>query len=74
MSIKHSENYYEILELPRTCSQEEISESYSRLSLKYHPKVNLKKLKREELSFFFDKKLKNEQEILRNKFDNCSNI
>ena len=42
--------------------------------VKYHQKVNLKKLKREELSFFFDKKLKNEQEILRNKFDNCSNI
>ncbi len=40
MSIKHSENYYEILELPRTCSQEEISESYRRLSLKYHPKLS----------------------------------
>ena len=39
MSIKHSDNYYEILELPRTCSQEEISESYRRLSLKYHPKL-----------------------------------
>ena len=40
MSIKHSENYYEILELPRTCSQEEISESFRRLSLKYHPKLS----------------------------------
>ena len=40
MSIKHSDNYYEILELPRKCSQEEISESFRRLSLKYHPKLS----------------------------------
>jgi len=32
-------DYYEILELTRKCSQEEISEAYRRLSLKYHPKV-----------------------------------
>jgi DnaJ family protein B protein 4 len=31
-------DYYETLELLRTCSQEQISESYRRLSLKYHPK------------------------------------
>ena len=31
-------DYYETLELPRTCSQEEIAEAYRRLSLKYHPK------------------------------------
>ena len=41
MSIESidSKNYYEILELNRNCSQEEISEAYRRLSLKYHPKV-----------------------------------
>lgn len=33
-----NQSYYEILELPRTCSLEEIAESYRRLSLKYHPK------------------------------------
>ena len=32
-------NYYEILSLPHNCSQEDIAESYRRLSLKYHPKV-----------------------------------
>ena len=32
-------DYYEILELKRNCSQEEISEAYRNLSLKYHPKV-----------------------------------
>ena len=30
---------YEILLLPKNCSQEDIAESYRRLSLKYHPKV-----------------------------------
>ena len=34
-----SKDYYEILELDRNCSQEDISEAYRRLSLKYHPKV-----------------------------------
>ena len=34
-----SKDYYEILELDKNYSQEDISESYSRLSLKYHPKV-----------------------------------
>jgi DnaJ family protein B protein 13 len=32
-------DYYELLELNRNCSQEEISEAYRRLSLKFHPKV-----------------------------------
>ena len=32
-------DYYEILSLPHNCSQEDIAESYRRLSLKYHPKV-----------------------------------
>ena len=32
-------DYYEILFLPKNCSQEDIAESYRRLSLKYHPKV-----------------------------------
>ena len=32
-------DYYEILSLPHNCSQEDIAESYLRLSLKYHPKV-----------------------------------
>ena len=32
-------DYYEILSLPLNCSQEDIAESYRRLSLKYHPKV-----------------------------------
>lgn len=32
-------DYYQILELPRNCSQEDIAEAYRHLSLKYHPKV-----------------------------------
>ena len=32
-------DYYEILSLPHNCSQEDIAESFRRLSLKYHPKV-----------------------------------
>jgi DnaJ-class molecular chaperone len=35
-----SKNYYEILEINRSCSQEDISNAYRRLSLKYHPKRN----------------------------------
>ena len=32
-------DYYQILCLPHNCSQEDIAESYRKLSLKYHPKV-----------------------------------
>ncbi|MCQ2818518.1 MAG: DnaJ domain-containing protein [archaeon] len=32
------QNYYEILELPRDCTLEDIAEAFRRLSLKYHPK------------------------------------
>ena len=39
LSSLNLKNYYEILELPKDCSQEEISESYRTLSLKYHPKI-----------------------------------
>ena len=41
MSSEELENkdYYEILELNKNCSQEDISESYRKLSLKFHPKV-----------------------------------
>lgn len=37
MATLKNKNYYEILELVRTCSQEDISEAYRNLSLKYHP-------------------------------------
>ena len=33
-----SKNYYEILELSRNCTQEDIANAYKRLSLKFHPK------------------------------------
>lgn len=36
-------NYYEVLELNRNANQESIANSYSRLSLKYHPKRNEQK-------------------------------
>ena len=36
LSSLNQKDHYEILELPRNCSQEEISESYRKLSLKYH--------------------------------------
>jgi len=39
LSSLNQKDYYEILELPRICSQEEISEAYRTLSLKYHPKI-----------------------------------
>ena len=39
LSSLNQKDHYEILELPRNCSQEEISESYRTLSLKYHPKI-----------------------------------
>ena len=37
MSELKNKNYYEILEINRTCSQEDISEAYRNLSLQYHP-------------------------------------
>ena len=37
MSTLKNKNYYEILEINRSCSQEDISEAYRNLSLKYHP-------------------------------------
>ncbi len=33
-----SRNYYEVLELRRNCTQEEIANAYRRLALKFHPK------------------------------------
>ena len=33
-------DYYKVLELGRECSQEDIAESYRRLSLKNHPKLS----------------------------------
>jgi DnaJ-class molecular chaperone len=38
-----SKNYYEMLELPETASQEEIKKSFRKLSLKYHPDKNVGK-------------------------------
>ena len=40
LSSLNQKDYYEILELSRGCSQEDISESYRKLSLKYHPKIS----------------------------------
>ena len=34
-----SPDYYKILSLSKNCSQEEIAESYRKLSLKFHPKI-----------------------------------
>ena len=33
-------NYYDTLQLSRGCTQEDISNAYRRLALKYHPKKN----------------------------------
>jgi curved DNA-binding protein CbpA len=35
-----SKNYYEILEINRGATSEEIANAYRRLALKYHPKRN----------------------------------
>ena len=35
-----SDNYYEILELTKDSSQEEIEKSYKKLALRYHPDRN----------------------------------
>jgi len=40
LSLLNKKDYYQILKLSRSCSQEEISESYRILSLKYHPKIS----------------------------------
>ena len=40
-----SENYYELLELNRSCTQEDIANAYKRLALKYHPKKSSDKEK-----------------------------
>lgn len=36
-------DYYNILELNRNCTQEEISQAFRRLALKFHPKRNSNK-------------------------------
>jgi curved DNA-binding protein len=33
-------DYYKILEVPRTASQEEIKKSFRKLAMKYHPDHN----------------------------------
>ena len=38
--MSSQKNYYETLEISRKCTQEEISNAYRRLSLKYHPKTH----------------------------------
>ena len=38
--MSSSKNYYETLEIPRKGTQEDISNAYRRLSLKYHPKTH----------------------------------
>jgi len=35
-----SKNYYEILEIPRTATHENINQAFRRLALKYHPLRN----------------------------------
>ena len=42
--MSSSKNYYETLEIARKATQEDISNSYRRLSLKYHPKTHESKL------------------------------
>jgi preprotein translocase subunit Sec63 len=37
-----NEDYYNILEIPNTSSQDEIREAYRKLSIKYHPSKNIK--------------------------------
>ena len=62
MSTLKNKNYYEILEIDRTCSQEDISEAYRNLSLKYHPqKATQEKKEVYELHF---QKLSEAYEVL----------
>ena len=42
MSIPTTEDYYKILEIPNTASQNDIRKAYKKLSVKYHPGKNIK--------------------------------
>lgn len=52
MATLKNKNYYEILEIERTCSQEDISEAYRNLSLKYHP-AKLPQRKKKYMNYIF---------------------
>ncbi len=41
-------DYYDILEVPRNATQDEIKQSYRKLALKYHPDRNQKNPEAEE--------------------------
>ena len=62
MSTFKNKNYYEILELTNDCSQEDISEAYRNLSLKYHPSKAL--LNEKEVYEIHFQKLSEAYEVL----------
>ena len=62
MSLFKNKDYYEILELTNDCSQEDISEAYRNLSLKYHPSKAL--LNEKEVYEIHFQKLSEAYEVL----------
>src|SRR5438552_2775494 len=60
MSVEF-QDYYQILEIPRTAVPEEIQKAYRRLARKYHPDVNKEKGAEDQF-----KKITEAYEVLKN--------
>ena len=59
-----NQKYYDLLELPKNCTEDEIKKSYRKMAMKYHPDRNKDNKEKAEENF---KKISNAYNILSDK-------